>query len=169
VQREPVAQTAPPTATPSSGQDALEAAISTCLNSQFPMVVWWGPDLLMLYNATDIFDVIVSDIGMPDMDGYEFLAQLSHRGITTPVVALSAFAMRECTRAGARTFPCLHGRRRSGAEIEPIQFFFHHAISIVAYLAATSQFIQRPPRLLEYLAAQRVVVGIVGRLALSRL
>src|SRR6516225_6131294 len=28
----------------------LKAAIATCLASRFPMVVWWGPDLLMLYN-----------------------------------------------------------------------------------------------------------------------
>ena len=30
--------------------DTLKAAVATCLASRFPMVVWWGPELVMLYN-----------------------------------------------------------------------------------------------------------------------
>jgi len=30
--------------------DTLKAAVATCLASRFPMVVWWGPELIMLYN-----------------------------------------------------------------------------------------------------------------------
>ena len=30
--------------------DALKMAVSICLNSRFPMVLWWGPELVMLYN-----------------------------------------------------------------------------------------------------------------------
>jgi CheY-like chemotaxis protein len=44
-------------------------------------------------------DVIVSDIGMPDMDGYEFVRQLRSRsaaqGGHIPALALSAFARNE--------------------------------------------------------------------------
>jgi two-component sensor histidine kinase len=35
---------------PSGWPHTLKAALATCLNTRFPMVVWWGPDLLMLYN-----------------------------------------------------------------------------------------------------------------------
>src|SRR5215475_13361970 len=30
--------------------DTLKSAVATCLASRFPMVVWWGPELIMLYN-----------------------------------------------------------------------------------------------------------------------
>lgn len=29
---------------------SLRTAISICLNSRFPMLIWWGPELIMLYN-----------------------------------------------------------------------------------------------------------------------
>src|SRR3954468_20560485 len=29
---------------------SLRTIVSTCLNSRFPILVWWGPDLVMLYN-----------------------------------------------------------------------------------------------------------------------
>jgi PAS domain S-box-containing protein len=35
---------------PACWPDTLKAAVATCLASRFPMVVWWGPDLIMLYN-----------------------------------------------------------------------------------------------------------------------
>ena len=28
----------------------LRTAVSICLNSRFPMLIWWGPELAMLYN-----------------------------------------------------------------------------------------------------------------------
>lgn len=28
----------------------LQLSINLCLNSRFPLILWWGPDLLMLYN-----------------------------------------------------------------------------------------------------------------------
>ncbi len=37
-------------------------------------------------------NVIVSDIGMPEQDGYSFMRTLRERGVTTPAVALTAFA-----------------------------------------------------------------------------
>src|SRR5262245_22301384 len=39
-----------PLGDPSGWPDALKVAVSTCLSSRFPMVIWWGPELLMLYN-----------------------------------------------------------------------------------------------------------------------
>ena len=29
---------------------SLRTTVSTCLNSRFAILVWWGPDLVMLYN-----------------------------------------------------------------------------------------------------------------------
>jgi len=29
---------------------SLKTSVSTCLNSRFPILIWWGPDLVMLYN-----------------------------------------------------------------------------------------------------------------------
>lgn len=40
-------------------------------------------------------DVIVSDIGMPQMDGYEFMREIRKQGITTPALALSAYVRAE--------------------------------------------------------------------------
>lgn len=40
-------------------------------------------------------DVIVSDIGMPGTDGYAFMRQMRQQGVTTPAVALTAFARAE--------------------------------------------------------------------------
>ena len=30
--------------------EALKAAVSICLNSRFPISLWWGPELIMFYN-----------------------------------------------------------------------------------------------------------------------
>ncbi|MFL9825401.1 ATP-binding protein [Rhodoplanes sp. SY1] len=39
-----------PLGAPEQWPDALKMAVSICLASRFPMVIWWGPDLVMLYN-----------------------------------------------------------------------------------------------------------------------
>lgn len=39
-----------------------------------------------------VFDLVVTDYRMPDMDGVEFISQLRQRGIQVPVVLLSGFA-----------------------------------------------------------------------------
>ena len=41
------------------------------------------------------FDLLVSDIGMPERDGYDFIAELRARRIETPALALTAFARAE--------------------------------------------------------------------------
>ncbi len=40
-------------------------------------------------------DVILSDIGMPNQDGYEFLTNLRRTGIAIPAAAITAFARSE--------------------------------------------------------------------------
>lgn len=40
-------------------------------------------------------DVILSDIAMPQQDGYEFIREIRRQGVTTPAVALTAFARAE--------------------------------------------------------------------------
>jgi PAS domain S-box-containing protein len=39
-----------PLGPPAQWPDALKMAVSICLNSRFPMVLWWGPEFIMLYN-----------------------------------------------------------------------------------------------------------------------
>lgn len=51
-------------------------------------------DLAARYPA----DVIISDIGMPEMDGYELLGELRRRGVTIPAIALTAYASSEDRR-----------------------------------------------------------------------
>ena len=29
---------------------SLRTSVSTCLNSRFPILIWWGPDFVKLYN-----------------------------------------------------------------------------------------------------------------------
>ena len=39
-----------PLGPPAQWPDSLKMAVSICLNSRFPMVLWWGPEFIMLYN-----------------------------------------------------------------------------------------------------------------------
>jgi PAS domain S-box-containing protein len=39
-----------PLGPPEQWPDALKMAVSICLNSRFPMLLWWGPEFVMLYN-----------------------------------------------------------------------------------------------------------------------
>jgi PAS domain-containing protein len=52
-----------PLGPPQRWPDTLKAAIATCLASRFPMVVWWGSDLIMLYN--DAWQPILGDTKHP--------------------------------------------------------------------------------------------------------
>jgi CheY-like chemotaxis protein len=53
-----------------------------------------GQEALQRLNA-GTYDIVVSDIGMPEMDGYEFIRQVRAQGVTIPAVAATAFARSE--------------------------------------------------------------------------
>lgn len=42
--------TSSPLGDPAGWPDTLKMMLATCLSSKFPMVIWWGPQLIMLYN-----------------------------------------------------------------------------------------------------------------------
>ena len=66
-----------------------------------------GQDALYLHNQTD-FDLILLDIMMPEVNGYEVLKQLKAKGDTTPVIVMSALnelsSVVECIKLGAEDF-----------------------------------------------------------------
>jgi signal transduction histidine kinase len=45
--------------------------------------------------AAESFDVLISDIGMPRKDGYQFIVDVRRRGLRLPAAALTAFARSE--------------------------------------------------------------------------
>lgn len=63
-----------PLGDPATWPDLLKAAVATCLGSRFPMVVWWGTELIMLYN--DAWQPILGDtkhpagLGRPGRDSW---------------------------------------------------------------------------------------------------
>lgn len=63
-----------PLGLPAQWPDTLKSTVATCLNSRFPMVVWWGPQLIMLYN--DAWQPILGEtkhphgLGRPGADSW---------------------------------------------------------------------------------------------------
>ena len=39
-----------PLGAPDAWPQSLRTAVSICLGSRFPILIWWGPELVMLYN-----------------------------------------------------------------------------------------------------------------------
>jgi signal transduction histidine kinase/ActR/RegA family two-component response regulator len=56
--------------------------------------VYSGEEALAHENLSN-FDIILLDIGMPHMDGYKVIQALRARGVTTPVIALTGYGLRE--------------------------------------------------------------------------
>jgi len=48
-----------PIGAPDAWPQSLRTALSICLSSRFPILIWWGPELVMLYN--DAYSQIVAD------------------------------------------------------------------------------------------------------------
>ena len=71
-------------------------------------------------------DVIVSDIGMPQKDGYEFIRDVRKQGLTTPAVALSAYVRAEDRIRSAQTGYQTHLAK----PVEPAEL-----LSVIASLA----------------------------------
>ena len=60
---------------PETWPEALKMAVGICLNSRFPISLWWGPELVMLYNdgvAADTRENQTS--GGPGAAGYRIVA-----------------------------------------------------------------------------------------------
>jgi hypothetical protein len=51
----------------SSWPQSLRSAVSICLGSRFPILVWWGPQLVMLYN--DAYSPILGSAKHPRVMG----------------------------------------------------------------------------------------------------
>ncbi len=50
------------------------------------------------YTETQNFDLIFTDVQMPEMDGLSLLSELKKRNVSTPVVIVSAFGQESASR-----------------------------------------------------------------------
>ncbi len=76
----------------SDARDMLKLLLEEC-NAEVMLAGSTDEGLVMLDRSLP--DVILSDIGMPDRDGYSFMKAVRQRGIRIPAAALTAFARSE--------------------------------------------------------------------------
>ena len=70
--------------------DAVRRAMALGLRSSgFEVTAGGGADALAVYAAVQP-EVIVTDLGMPDMDGFELISTLRVRGVDVPVLVATA-------------------------------------------------------------------------------
>ncbi len=75
--------------------DALELIQHVLEDRQVAVSAFQSVNSALEALETQQFDVLLSDIGMPRRDGYDFMIEVRRRGITTPAAALTAFARSE--------------------------------------------------------------------------
>lgn len=76
-------------------QDALDMVRRVLESAGLSVRTAGGADAAVALLQQESFDVLLSDIGMPGRDGYDFIADVRRRGIRTPAAALTAFARTE--------------------------------------------------------------------------
>jgi signal transduction histidine kinase/CheY-like chemotaxis protein len=88
-------------------QDSRDLLVRLLEECRASVVVATSADDALHNLAASRFDAIVSDISMPEKDGYAFIRETRQRGCDTPAVALTAFARSEdrtrALRAGFQT------------------------------------------------------------------
>jgi signal transduction histidine kinase len=75
--------------------DSLELLRRVLERAHATVVAARGTEEALAEVRSNRFDVIVSDIGMPRRDGYEFMKECRNLGLATPAIALTAFARAE--------------------------------------------------------------------------
>ena len=69
------------------------------------------------------YDIILLDIGLPDIDGYEVLSRLRGAGVTTPVIIQSGLVLRKNEIKGLGVEDCLakpFGRQELAESLETV-------------------------------------------------
>lgn len=72
-------------------EDSLEVAAIALRDRGALVRAFDDPHDARMAASNGSFDLIISDIGMPLMDGFELLRQLRSSGVTVPAIALTAF------------------------------------------------------------------------------
>jgi CheY-like chemotaxis protein len=75
--------------------EALEMVQRVLEDSRVRVTTAPSADTASMLLEEHAFDIILSDIGMPGRDGYEFISIVRRKGIRTPAAALTAFARTE--------------------------------------------------------------------------
>jgi CheY-like chemotaxis protein len=89
-------------------QDAAETvAILLQLSGHQTKVVFQGEDALQGWKAFQA-DVVILDIGLPDMSGYEVVSRLRQDGFTGVAIALSGYGQPEDKRRALESGFDLH-------------------------------------------------------------
>ncbi len=77
----------------------------------------------LAFARNEEYDIILLDIGLPDIDGYEVLNRLRASGVTTPVVIQSGLVLRKNKVQGLGVQDCLakpFGRRELTASLQTV-------------------------------------------------